>query len=106
MPDIEDRVAALETRVDDLTVEVRHATDVSRTASTAHQKNVALINAIRETQAEHSRILAEHDRRFDTIDRRFDTIDGRMNAIDGKLGQLTLGMHAIESLLRRMVEAG
>lgn len=104
MPDLEYRVTALETRVDQLTADVRHAKDVGVTASRealtateAHQRNIELLNALRTTQAEHSRILEEHDRRFDAIDRRFD-------AIDGKLGQLALGMHSIESLLTRLVD--
>lgn len=97
MANLVDRVAALETRVDELEVDVRHATDVgvtaardAHTARDAHQRNIELLNALRATQAEHSRTLAEHTARFD--------------AIDGKLGQLTVGMHTIESLLRRMSE--
>ena len=62
----------------------------ARLASAAHRRNIELLNALLQTQAEHSRILAEHG--------------GRLDAIDGKLGRLTLGMHTIESLLHRPVE--
>lgn len=103
MADLEDRVVALETRVDALTVEVRHATDLSvtatreaHTAREAHQRNIELLNALRATQAEHSRTLGEHGRMLGEHGERLD-------AIDGKLGQLTLGMHTIESLLRELI---
>jgi len=56
------------------------------------QKNIELLNALRKTQAEHSQTLAEHG--------------GRLDSIDGKLGQLALGVHTIESLLRRLVDDG
>ena len=59
MADLEDRVVALETRVDALTVEVRHATDLgvtatreAHTARDAHQRNSELLNALPATQAE------------------------------------------------------
>ncbi|MBW3606397.1 MAG: hypothetical protein KY460_16125 [Actinobacteria bacterium] len=104
MADLVERVAALETRVDELTIEVRHATDLgvtatreAHTARDAHQRNIELLNALRATQAEHSRTLAEHSRMHAEHTDRFD-------AIDGKLGQLALGMHTIESLLRGMTE--
>ena len=119
MADLEDRVVALEARVDELAFEVRHATgvgvDARRTAlgaHEAHQRNIELLYALRATQAEHSRILAEHSRRFDAIDqrfeavdRRFDAIDRRLDAVDGTLGRVTVGMHAIESLLRDLVDS-
>lgn len=104
MADLEDRVTALETRVDELAIEVSQTNDLSVTAARdaltgrqAHQRNIELLNALRKTQAEHSRVLAEHSR----------TLGGhgeRLESIDGKLGQLTLGMHTVESLLRRLVE--
>lgn len=104
MTELEDRVTALETRVDALTVEVRHATDLSitatreaHTARDAHQRNIELLNALRATQAEHSRTLAEHGRMLGEH-------GDRLDAIDGKLGQLALGMHTIESLLREMID--
>jgi hypothetical protein len=106
MSDLEDRVATLETRTDNLTTEVRFGTHLgitaireARIASKAHQKNIKLLNALRKTQAEHSRTLSEHTKRLDTI-------DGRLDTIDGKLGQMTFGMHTIESLLRQLVEQG
>jgi chromosome segregation ATPase len=96
MPTLEDRVTTLESRVDSLAAEVEHTSREARTSTQAHHKNIELLNALRATQAEHSRILAEHGGRLDSI-------DGRLDSIDGKLGQLTLGMHTIESLLRRVV---
>lgn len=99
MPDLEQRVGDLETRVDQLAIDAAHATNLGATATRealtareAHQRNIALLNALRETQAEHSRMHAEHSRRFD--------------AIDGTLGQLTLGMHTIDGLLRRLIDEG
>ena len=104
MAELEDRVTALETRVEALTVEVRHATGLevtatreAHTAREAHQRNLELLYALRATQAEHSRTLAEHGRMLGEHGVRLD-------AIDGKLGQLTLGMHTIESLLREMID--
>lgn len=104
MADLEDRVRTLEARVDRLDVEVRHAADLgvaarrdALTAQEAHQRNIDLLNALRVTQAEHTRMLAEHSRVHTEHSQRFD-------AIDGKLGQLALGMHTIESLLRQLIE--
>lgn len=104
MVTLEDRVAALETRVDELALETRHAFTVGVTASRdaltareAHQHNIELLNALRETQAEHTQTLAEHSRMHDEHRQRFD-------AIDGKLAQLAVGMHTVESLLRRALE--
>jgi len=125
VPDLEGRVTALETRVDTLTTEVRHATDLGVTASrealtarAAHQQNIELLNALRMTQAEHGRTLAEHSQTLaehtQTLAEHTQTLaehgrtlaehTGRFDSIDGKLGQLTLGMHTIESLLRRLIE--
>lgn len=111
MAELEDRVTALETRVDALTVEVRHATDLSitatreaHTARDAHQRNIELLNALRATQAEHSRTLAEHGRMLGEHGRMLGEHGDRLDAIDGKLGQLALGMHTIESLLREMID--
>lgn len=97
MPTLEDRVTTLESRVDTLAAEVEHASREARTASQAHQKNIELLNALRATQAEHGRILADHGRILTAHGKRLDSIDG-------KLGQLTLGMHTIESLLHRLVK--
>lgn len=125
MPDLAGRVTALETRVDTLTTEVRHATDLgviasreALTAREAHQQNIELLNALRMTQAEHGRALADHSRTLADHSRTLSDHSrilsdhsrtlaehtGRFDSIDGKLGQLTLGMHAIESLLRRLVD--
>ena len=61
------------------------------------QKNIELLNALRKTQAEHSQTLGEHGHVLAEHSRRLDSIDG-------KLGQVTLGVHTIESLLRRLVD--
>jgi hypothetical protein len=97
VPSIEERVTALEFRVDRLGADGQHATDIAvvaareaLTAREAHQRNIELLNALRTTQMEHSRVLDEHSRRFDTFDAKF--------------GQLTVGMHTVESLLRRLVD--
>lgn len=108
---LERRVDALESRVDELAGETRQATAVSAAASqdaatalAAHRQNTRLLTALRETQAEHSRTLAEHSRRFDAVDARFDAVDVRFDAIERTLGGLTVGMHTIESLLRRALD--
>lgn len=120
----ERRVDALESRVDELAGETRQATAGSAasqdaaTALAAHRQNTRLLTALRGTQAEHSRTLAEHSRRFDAVDARFDGIDVRLDALDGRLGavearlvavdgtlgRMTVGMHTIESLLRRALD--
>jgi phage shock protein A len=115
---LEERVTALEARVDQLARDQRHSTDISVTAARealtareAHQKNIELLNALRKTQAEHTQRLERMDERFDRVDERFDriegrqdTMDGRLDRIEGSLGVLTVGVHSIESLLTRLVD--
>ncbi|WP_370323792.1 hypothetical protein [Euzebya sp.] len=104
MPDLEGRITDVEQRVDAF----ESGLDDIRTA---RRHDVELLSALRQTQVEHSAVLAdhtailaehtailaehsamhaEHTRRFDRIDRT--------------LGELTVGMHAIEGLLTRLVE--
>ncbi|NEE00869.1 hypothetical protein [Phytoactinopolyspora halotolerans] len=104
MSSLEERVTALESRVDDLAARNGHTAGIAveaahdaRTARDAHQQNIELLNALRKTQAEHSRALAEHGRMLAEHSERLDSIDG-------KLGQLTVGVHTIESLLHRLVD--
>jgi chromosome segregation ATPase len=111
MPTLEERVTALETRVDQLSMQNGHTADLAvaaardaLTAREAHQKNIELLNALRQTQAEHTQTLAEHTRKLTEHDRRFDAVDRRLDEIHGKLGQLTVGVHTIESLLRRLAD--
>ena len=118
MASLEERVTALEARVDQLAQDQRHSTDISvtsareaLTAREAHQKNIELLNALRKTQAEHTQRLERMDERFDRVDERFDriesrqdTMDGRLDRIEGSLGVLTVGVHSIESLLNRLVD--
>jgi hypothetical protein len=101
---LEERVTALESRVEQLAQDQRHSTDIAVTAARealtareAHQKNIELLNALRKTQAEHTH-------RLDRIDGRQDTMDGRLDRIEGSLGVLTVGVHSIESLLTRLVD--
>ena len=110
MSTIEERVTVLEERVERLAFNGQHTHDVAvvaardaLTAREAHQRNIELLNALRKTQMEHTQTLAEHGRVLAEHTGRMNSIDGRMDSIDGKLGQLTLGMHTIESLLRRLV---
>ncbi|MGI8574954.1 MAG: hypothetical protein ACR2MA_06350 [Egibacteraceae bacterium] len=130
-------MTSLETRVDQLATQTAHATETGLTAARealtareAHQQNIELLNALRQTQleqgqtldehtrtldehtrtlAEHTRILDEHSHiltahsgRLDSHDARLDSIDARLDSIDDKLGALMLGMHTVESLLRRL----
>ena len=81
------------------------ASRAAQSAVAAHQRNIDLLNALRETQAEHSRVLAEHSRVLAEHGRRLDGIDTNLDAVHGKLGQLALGMHTIEDLLRRALDA-
>ena len=125
MASLEERVTALESRVDQLSQDQRHSTDIAVTAARealtareAHQKNIELLNALRKTQAEHTQRLERMDERFDRMDERFDrmderfdgiegrqdTMDGRLDRIEGSLGVLTVGVHSIESLLNRLVD--
>ena len=125
MASLEDRVTALESRVNQLAQDQRHSTDIAVTAARealtareAHQKNIELLNALRKTQAEHTQRLDRMDGRLDRIEGRQDTMDGRLDRIEGRqdtmdgrldriegsLGVLTVGVHSIESLLTRLVD--
>jgi hypothetical protein len=100
MPTLEQRVTALETRMDHLTMQNGHTADLAvvagrdaLTAREAHQKNIELLNALRKTQSEHTQ-------RLHSIESKL----GELGTIKGKLGQLTVGMHTIETLLRRLAD--
>jgi hypothetical protein len=104
MPSSEKRVDVLETRVDELKSLPREAVRVSATASRdavparqAEQRNMQLLNGLRETQAEHSRILVDQSQVLADRSQRFDSIDAT-------LARLTVGVHTIESLLRRALD--
>ena len=90
MADLEQRVTALEQ--DRAQIRAEWAT-----VQQAPLVNARLLNALRETQLEHSRMLAEHDRRFDAIDRRFDDVDAR------HVGLLA-GQELIVSMLDTLIE--
>lgn len=111
MAELERRVDALEERVDDLYDDVPQVAAVGAATSRdavqaleAHRHNTRLLNALRVTQAEHSRAHDEHRARFDVMDARFDTVDARLDAVERTLGRVTVGMHTIESLLRRALD--
>jgi hypothetical protein len=111
VPDLEERVRALESRMNVLETETRHGTDIAviaareaLTAREAHQKNIELLNALRVTQAEHSATLAENTAILAEHTAILAEHTSRLDAIDGKLGMLTVGVHTIESLLRRLVD--
>lgn len=108
----DDRMTTLETRVDRHDVAIADVTERSdvasreaRMAMQAHLQNVALLNAMRATQAEHTKTLVRHEARLDTIDGRLGSLEDRMGSIEGTLGGLTVGMHAIEGLLQRLVDS-
>jgi hypothetical protein len=107
----EERVTALEVRVEHLEVQAQQTTELvaataqqAQGATAAHGQNVKLLMALRETQIEHGQRLNVIDGRLNVIDGRLNAIDGRLDAVDGKLGMLTVGMHAIETLLGHLVD--
>jgi septal ring factor EnvC (AmiA/AmiB activator) len=111
MPTLEERATALETRVDELAMWNSHTAEVAvtamrdaLTARRTHLENLELLNALRLTHAEHTKRLTEHTKKLTEHDRRFDAVDQRLDEIHGKLGQLTVGMHTIETLLRRLAD--
>ncbi|HEY7225300.1 MAG TPA: hypothetical protein VH561_17135 [Micromonosporaceae bacterium] len=118
-------MTALEVRVEHLEVQAQQTTELvaataqqAQGATAAHGQNVKLLMALRETQIEHGQRLNVIDGRLNVIDRclnaidgrlnaidgRLNVIDGRLDAVDGKLGMLTVGMHAIETLLGHLVD--
>jgi hypothetical protein len=104
VPSLEERVTILEAQLAEIRAESDHATTMAvvaareaLTARDAHRKNIELLNALRVTQAEHTATLAGHTATLADH-------TSRLDAIDGKLGQLTVGVHTIESLLRRLVD--
>jgi septal ring factor EnvC (AmiA/AmiB activator) len=107
-----ERLGELEARMDDLEVETRRTmAAVSRdalAATRAHRSNLDLLNALRASQADHSRTLAGHTRTLAghtrTLaehSRAHDEHRARFDALDATLARLAVGMHTIESLLRR-----
>ena len=87
------------------------AMQVATRAQEAHQQNVKLLNAVRETQSEHTQtlarhgeILAEHGERLDRIEGRLDGIEGRLDGIEGNLGTVTAGVQDIQLMLRGLIQ--
>jgi hypothetical protein len=111
---LEERVTALEERVDQLTLDSRYAVHTSLAARDAHLKNIELLNALRQTQveqggtlkshgtmlAEHSAVLAEHSAVLAEHSAVLNEHSVLLNEHTTILGKLLVGMHAIESLLR------
>lgn len=73
------------------------ATREAGAATVAHHKNIELLNALRDTQGEHTRILGEHTRILGEH-------SAQRDSIRGVLGQVTVGVHAIEMLLRSQTQ--
>lgn len=110
-PTVEERVAILESRVDQLAAQSEHANDLSviaareaLTARQAHQRNIELLNALRKTQAEQTQTLADHTQTLADHTQRLADHTQRLDSIDGKLGMITVGVHTIETLLRRLTD--
>jgi ABC-type transporter Mla subunit MlaD len=107
----EDRMTVAEHRLDDVEGVAARASRLAESALTAHRYNIRMLNALAETQAEHSARFDRIDQRLDRVDQRLDRVDQRLDRVDqrldevgGSLGRLTAGMHTIESLLRRVVD--
>jgi hypothetical protein len=100
-----ERLGELEARMDDLEVETRRTMAVvsrdALAATRAHRSNLDLLNALRASQADHSRTLAGHTRTLAEHSRAHDEHRARFDALDATLARLAVGMHTIESLLRR-----
>lgn len=97
MPDLEGRITDVEHRVDT----VESGLDDVRTA---RRHDVEQLSALRQTQVEHSTILAEHSAILVEHSAMHAEHTRRFDRIDSTLGELTVGMHAIERLLTRLVE--
>ena len=68
----------------------------------AHTKS---LNALHQTQVEQGKVLADHGRVLADHGERLGRVEGRLERIEGSLGGLTVGMHTIEGLLRRLTDA-
>ena len=96
---IENRVSHLEAKVD---LEARLRTNMDkelgdiRATQKAHTRS---LSALREVQAEHSRILGEHTRILDKHTRILDDHTQRLDRIEGDLVTVKTGVHAILDLL-------
>ena len=114
MPDInnlERRVSALEDDVSDLYTRDRDTRNIgldaderARAAQEAHRQNVRMLNAIRETQAEHSRRLGAVEQRLGAVEQRLDAVEQRLDAIEEKLGGMMVMMHEMHRILTRLAE--
>ncbi|HUR73147.1 MAG TPA: hypothetical protein VMZ00_02655 [Sporichthya sp.] len=81
--DLERRVAALEAEMADVrTLAAGADADVSR-FDAAMRGQTRVLNALRETQAEHGQRLDRIDGRLDGMDSRFDAMDSRFDRLDG-----------------------
>jgi hypothetical protein len=111
MQTLDERVTVLETRVDELSVRCDDTAQDAASARDAHRHNTTLLNAVRTTQAEHSRTLAEHgrtlaehSRTLAEHDRRFDAIDATLAEHTTVLGKLMVGMHGIQLSLKHVID--
>lgn len=111
MPILEERVTGLEIRVDELTVRCGDAARDAASAKDAQRQNIQLLNALRTTQAEHTRILHlhstkldEHSRKLDEHGRILDQHTQILNEHTTILRKLTVGMHGIERMLKYLID--
>ncbi len=126
MADLEDldaRLTAVENRLDDVAEQSRRAREDSaaaRVLAGAADRDVSemravlqghtkVLNALRETQLEHSakfdRIDAKFsqiDAKFSQIDARFDQIDARFDRTDGELARMRTGFGVLNSGMKRI----
>ena len=105
MEELEARVSALETQMRSVRQDVAAARvlaggadrDVSAFGAKLDAQQ-RLLEALRETQIEHSRRLVEHDGRFDHLEQRFDGLESQMWQ---GFANLERGQNVILDLLRR-----
>jgi hypothetical protein len=102
-----DEQRSLEQRVTDLEVQ---AIDTGRVAAVAldaraaHQQNIAILNAVQQTQSEHTRTLAGHTQRLSNLETKVDQLGTSVDQIDGVLGGIAAGVHDITLMLGVLIE--
>ena len=119
MADLEDldaRLTAVENRLDDVAEQSRRAREDSaaaRVLAGAADRDVSemravlqghtkVLNALRETQLEHSAKFDRIDAKFSQIDARFDQIDARFDRTDGELARMRTGFGVLNSGMNRI----
>lgn len=64
-----------------------------------------LLQALAETQSEHTATLRDHTMRLTRIEGRLDGVEGRLGAVEGELGTVHAGVLAILARLDAMDES-